>query len=95
MTARRPPIPSAQNAQTLVNQLETAGIPWKGYMESMPSAGYTGGDATCCGGQYYQHHNPLVYFPSVTSLPDFDSNMVPATNLISDLRPRLHRTLSG
>ena len=77
--------PISSNAQTLVNQLETVGIPWKAYMESMPSAGYTGGDTTCCGGQYYQHHNPFVYFPSVTSLPDFDSNMVPSTNIMSDL----------
>ena len=75
----------AMGAPTLVNQLETAGISWKAYMESMPSAGYTGGDSTCCGGQYYQHHNPFVYFPSVTSLSDFGSNMVPSTNIMSDL----------
>ena len=73
------------SAQTLVNQLETAGISWRAYMESMPSAGYTGGDTTCCGGQYYQHHNPFVYFPSVTSLSDFSSDMVPSTDMISDL----------
>ena len=76
----------AASAQTLVNQLETAGISWRAYMESMPSAGYTGGDSTCCGGQYYQHHNPFVYFPSVTSLPSFSSNMVPSTNILSDLK---------
>jgi hypothetical protein len=76
-------VPSS--AQTLVNQLETAGISWRAYMESMPSAGYIGGDTACCGGQYYQHHNPFVYFPSVTSLPDFNTNMVPSTNLLSDL----------
>jgi len=72
-------------APTLVNQLETAGVPWRAYLESMPSAGYTGGDSTCCGGQYYQHHNPFVYFPSVTSLPDFASDVVPSTNMVSDL----------
>ena len=54
-------------ATTLVNELETARISWKASnMESMPSAGYAGGDSMCCGGQYYQHHNPFVYFPSVT-----------------------------
>ncbi len=73
------------NAQTLVNQLESAGISWRAYMESMPSAGYTGGDSTCCGGQYYQHHNPFVYFPSVTALSDFSSNMVPSTSIMTDL----------
>jgi acid phosphatase len=73
------------SAQTLVNQLETDQISWKAYMESMPSAGYTGGDSTCCGGQYYQHHNPFVYFPSVTSLGDFASNVAPSSNIMSDL----------
>ena len=72
-------------AQTLVNQLEAAGISWRAYMESMPSAGYTGGDSTCCGGQYYQHHNPFVYFPAVTSLPDFSTNMLPSTTIMTDL----------
>jgi hypothetical protein len=77
------------SAPTLVNQLESAGISWRAYMESMPSAGYTGGDAGGTdpyGGQYYlQHHNPFVYFPAVTSLPDFSANVVPATNIMSDL----------
>ena len=73
------------SAPTLANELEKAGISWKAYMQSMPSAGYTGGDTTCCGGQYYQHHNPFVYYPSVTSLPDFASKMVPSTSIMSDL----------
>ncbi len=81
--------PSSENipagAQTLVNQLATAGISWKAYMESMPSAGYTGGNTTAAGGQYYQHHNPFVYFSAVTSLSDFSANVVPSTNIVSDL----------
>ncbi|HTT85960.1 MAG TPA: IPT/TIG domain-containing protein, partial [Acidimicrobiales bacterium] len=64
--------------------LEAAGIPWRGYFESMPSAGYTGGDTGGTdpyGGEYYlQHHNPFVYFPAVTSLPDFSSDVVPMTS---------------
>ncbi len=75
----------SSGAQTLANQLQNAGYSWKAYMESMPGAGYTGGDSTCCGGQYYQHHNPFVYFPAVTSLSDFSSDMVPSTNMMSDL----------
>ncbi len=76
-------VPAALAA--LPDQLQAAGIPWKAYMESMPSAGYAGGDSTCCGGQYYQHHNPFVYFPSVTSLPDFAADVVPSTTIMSDL----------
>jgi large repetitive protein len=78
------------SASTIVNQFEAAGISWRAYLENMPSAGYTGPDA---GGDdgfgdmfYFQHHNPFVYFPAVTSLPDFDTNMVPLTsNFSSDL----------
>jgi hypothetical protein len=75
----------ASGAQTLVNQLETAGISWRAYFESMPSAGYTGDDTGGVdpyGGEHYlQHHNPFVYFPAVTSLADFDQNVVPLTSV--------------
>jgi phosphatidylinositol-3-phosphatase len=81
-------IPSS--AQTLVDQLEAAGISWRAYLEDMPSAGYTGDDTgglDAYGGDYYlQHHNPFVYFPAVTSLSDFADNMLPlSTNVTSDL----------
>ena len=33
------------SAPTLVNQFESAGIPWRAYFEDMPAAGYTGGDS--------------------------------------------------
>jgi len=75
----------ASTAQTLANQLDTAGLSWRAYFESMPSAGYTGGDA---GGidpygndYYFQHHNPFAYFPAVTSLADFNQNVVPLTSV--------------
>jgi hypothetical protein len=49
----------------LVSELDGAGIPWKAWMESMPSCGYTGGDTggdDGYGDQFYaQHHNPFVY----------------------------------
>jgi acid phosphatase len=82
----------ASTAPTLANQFETAGISWRAYFESMPSAGYTGGDTGGVdpyGGEYYlQHHNPFVYFPATTSLADFDQNVVPlssASSVQSDL----------
>src|SRR5215472_4905317 len=31
---------------------------WKSYAESLPVAGYTGGDS----GEYVKHHNPFAYF---------------------------------
>jgi acid phosphatase len=56
-------------------------------MESMPSAGYRGGDAGGSdgyGGQLYaQHHNPFVYFPDLAGdLPTHDK---PLTTMLGDL----------
>jgi phosphatidylinositol-3-phosphatase len=42
----------------LGGQLSAKGIPWVGYMESMPSACYTGGSA----GGYALKHNPFGFF---------------------------------
>ena len=51
-------------ATDLGGQLTAAGIPWAAYMESMPSACYTG-----TGGlpatPYTKRHNPFVYFTDV------------------------------
>lgn len=77
----------ASTAPTLANQFETAGISWRAYFESMPSAGYTGGDTGGVdpygGESYLQHHNPFVYFPATTSLANFDQNVVPLSSVSS------------
>jgi phosphatidylinositol-3-phosphatase len=73
--------------QTIINQLETAGIFWKVYAESMPSAGYTGSDT----GNYAERHVPMAYFPAITGLGDFTARFVPMNTtspfapLIADL----------
>lgn len=54
-------------------QLTAAGIPWVGWMESMPSACDTGGDS----GNYEAHHNPFAYFTDVTRASNCDSVMRP------------------
>ena len=86
--------PSSANisagAQTLANQLQTAGISWRAYIEGIPTAGYSGDDGGGVdpyGGDYYlQHHDPFVYFPAITSLPDFSADVVPlSTNFTTDL----------
>jgi phosphatidylinositol-3-phosphatase len=48
-------------AADLGGQLSAARIPWKAYMESMPSPCYTGGSS----GAYAKKHNPFVYFTDV------------------------------
>lgn len=54
---------------------------WKAYMESLPSAGYTGGDT----GLYIKHHDPMVYFDSVLGSSAQIANVVPFTQLAVDL----------
>jgi Phosphoesterase family/IPT/TIG domain len=50
---------------TIVDELNKAGIPWKAYMESMPSNCYTGSQTPDY--TYDAHHNPLHSFPNYTS----------------------------
>ncbi|HUY10353.1 MAG TPA: alkaline phosphatase family protein [Candidatus Dormibacteraeota bacterium] len=49
------------SGDNLGNQLSLAGIPWTGYMESMPSACYTGSSS----GEYAAKHNPFVHYGDV------------------------------
>jgi hypothetical protein len=49
---------------TLVDELHSAGIPWKSYMESMPSNCFTG---TTSNGLYDPNHNPFHYFTKYSS----------------------------
>lgn len=65
----------------LATQLSRAGISWRAYMESVPSPCFTDADA----GRYAKRHNPFVYFPSITELPQRCNRVVPETWLVSDL----------
>jgi hypothetical protein len=81
------PGPSCQGGPSLPNQLDQAGISWAGYMESMPVAGYTGGDTGGDDGYgnsfYAQHHNPFVYFPSLAG--ELSTHVKPLTGMVADL----------
>jgi acid phosphatase len=50
-------------ADNLGNQLSNAGIPWTAYMETMPSACYTGSSS----GTYVGKHNPFIHFSDVVT----------------------------
>ena len=69
------------NARNLADNLDAAGLSWKGYFESMPS--------TCDmanSGQYAVRHNPFVYFDDIRLDPArCDAHVVPYTRLDSDL----------
>ncbi|HJT68578.1 MAG TPA: alkaline phosphatase family protein [Terriglobales bacterium] len=69
------------DADNLVRQLIAAGKTWKSYAESLPSVGYTGGDHY----PYLARHNPFSYFSDVRNSSSQALNLVPFTQLATDL----------
>jgi len=65
----------------IVRALTGAGRTWKAYIESIPSVGFLGPDA----GTYLKHHNPFSYLSDVTGSATQAANMVPLSQLSSDL----------
>jgi phospholipase C len=59
--------------RTLARQFAGHGLRWRGFVEALPEAGYTGGDS----GAYTRHHNPFVYFRSIVQKPRQRSRIVP------------------
>ena len=70
------PVPDNNIARALTG----AGKSWKAYMESLPSAGYTGGDVY----PYFKHHNPFAYMTDVLGSSSQAANIVPFTQLAAD-----------
>jgi len=69
---------------TIIDELESAGLTWKAYMESMPSNCYQNDF-----GQYVARHNPFVYLSKIQDDPA-ECNRVLTTsanvsNLVQDL----------
>src|SRR5579862_495427 len=86
---------------SLFDQFDQAGVSWKGYMESMPSVGYTGNYGDCsdpspdpnctAGGDtgtalYVRKHNPFMQYPDIFGNPQRADNVVPLTQLSTDLQ---------
>ena len=65
----------------VVRALTTVGKSWKCYAESLPSAAYMGGDT----GAYLKHHDPFVYFSELQNDPSQAANVVPFSQLATDL----------
>ena len=65
----------------IVRHMLTAGKTWKSYAESLPSAGYTGGNT----GAYVRRHNPFTYFSDVLNSSVEKLNLVPFTQFANDL----------
>lgn len=75
----------AVSADNVVRELINAGKTWKAYAESLPSVGYTGGDTTSGGGQYYVRHVPIAYLTDVQNSSTQKQNLVPFTQFAQDL----------
>jgi acid phosphatase len=73
--------PGPLSADNLARELNTSGKTWKVYAEDLPAAGYLGGTV----GNYEKHHNPFAYFSDVVSNSSQAANIVPMTQLASDI----------
>jgi hypothetical protein len=65
----------------VVRELVKAGKSWKAYEESIPSAGYLGGNAP----PYVRRHNPFSLLSDVQKDPSQAANMVPFSDFAKDL----------
>jgi phosphatidylinositol-3-phosphatase len=69
---------------SIVDQLEAAGLTWKGYFQNMPIAGFA---SSCYPSEclYASKHDGFVNFTHVSSNPQEMAKLVPDTNLGDDL----------
>jgi phosphatidylinositol-3-phosphatase len=65
----------------LARRMGAPGKSWRVYAESIPSTGYIGGDVY----PYIKHHNPFAYFSDVRNDAAIAQNMVPFSQLSSDV----------
>jgi hypothetical protein len=65
----------------LVDQLESAGVPWRAYMDDMPRPCFNGGSD----GDYAKKHNPFMYYDDIRTRPARCANVVPGSQLSRDL----------
>jgi hypothetical protein len=78
---------------TIANQLDDAGLRWRGYMEDMPRpcdhpapGQIDDTQSATAASQYATRHNPFVYFRAVTDSPTCERNVVPLGQLLQDVQ---------
>ncbi|KAG2179840.1 hypothetical protein INT43_003626 [Umbelopsis isabellina] len=71
------------NVSSIYDLLEDKGLKWKVYQEDIPSVGYT--DFLGHNGSYVRKHDPAIIFDSVGLNQTRAQNVVPATQLASDI----------
>lgn len=70
------------SSRNIVDQMESAGVSWKAYLEDMPGPCFHGAFS----GGYAKKHNPFAYYDDVAGNPARCRRMVPLTQLAADLR---------
>ena len=71
------------NHQNLVDQFEAAHVSWKAYMQSLPYPGDLVDETH--NGLYVRKHDPFLMYPDVYQNPARAANVVPLTQLRTDL----------
>ncbi|MGZ6322212.1 MAG: alkaline phosphatase family protein [Ktedonobacterales bacterium] len=75
------------SAPSVVDQLESAGLTWKTYQQSLPYAGFKGtAYPSSSNALYASKHNPFLNFAHIQSNPAELRNIVPDTQLYTDLQ---------
>jgi len=69
------------NYTTIVDLLEAKGLTWRAYEEDLPSPCYTASYSN----NYYRRYDPFVTFASITNNATRCANIVPATQLSTDI----------
>lgn len=68
-------------ADNIFREITASGKTWKAYLESLPSVGYLDDNAL----PYVKTHNPAAYFSDIRNDPTMAANMVPFTQLQTDM----------
>ena len=68
-------------SDNIFRELNSAGLSWKIYLESLPSTGYMGVSS----GNYVKRHNPAAWYSDVINSGAQQQNMVPFTEFARDL----------
>jgi hypothetical protein len=73
----------------IVDELESQGISWKAYMQSMPTPCYTSASAGTSPNDYAKKHDPFMYYNDVRNRPKRCNKIVPFTQFPKDLNSGL------
>jgi hypothetical protein len=72
----------------IVDQLEQHHLTWAAYMESMPSAGFTGAQSPSNAALYVNKHNPFVLMKDISTSPKRMALIKPYTSFATDMKAK-------